>query len=282
MCRNSAITGVVITCVVSALFMLSIPCFAADIPVTSTTPFQLMLGASVVQYMKTNAPETLAMLDGTRPWIILASAGPYIADAPPEWKAQYIIRFANEGDMEAQFAAGKIPSFVSWIMYDNEPHAFPVTPQNELADPPLYYDKAAKLVHSHGLLFMATAGLSGDASEKEKIVALASEYDAYDLQTQTGETTVPEFDEHIRSQSAKFRMRNPRIIICAGYGDFAAKRLLTPEEIIPFLASFPSNVPAWPNFGPHQPPGGKAIPGHYDYFIQVLKATLNAKPGLPL
>lgn len=273
-------------CAASLMLFNCLRCVSAERAVDTapapTTPFQFLIGESLVKYMMMKAPESVSLLNGTRPWIIMASAGPYAANAPAEWKPQYMIRFANEADMEAQFAAGKIPAFVSWIMYDNEPHAFPITPPNELAEPPLYYDKAAKLVHSHSLLFMATAGLSGDAQEKQKIVDLATEFDAYDLQTQTGETTVSEFDEHIRNQSAKFRARNPKILICAGFGDFAHKELLTPEEIVPFLVSMPSNVPVWPNFGPHEPPGKEPIPGHYDYFVKVLEATVNMKPGAPL
>jgi hypothetical protein len=270
----------------SLVIVTGLCCVAADrtpdVAPVARTPFQFVIGESLVKYMMTKAPESVALLNGTHPWIIMASAGPYTESAPPEWKPQYMIRFANEGDMEAQFAAGKIPSFVSWVMYDNEPHAFPSTPPNELEDPPLYYDKAAKLIHGRKLLFMATAGLSGDAQEKQRIVDLSPEFDAYDLQTQTGETTVSEFDEHIRNQSAKFRARNPKIIICAGFGDFAHKELLTPEEIVPFLVSMPSNVPVWPNFGPHEPPGKEPIPGHYDYFIKVLESTANMKAGPPL
>jgi len=244
----------------------------------------MLLGESVVNYMQSSAPAALPLLNGTSPWIILESTdSPYPGQiAPAAWNAQYMVRFASYATMASQFSANAIPGYVTWIMYDNEPNASPTTPANELADPPLYYQMAATLVHGAGLKFFATAGLSGTSAQNATLQSQAAMYDAYDVQSQTGETTVSSFDQSIQSTADKFLAYHTSMIITAGYGDYANQQLLTASQIDPYLASFPSNVAAWANFGPHTPSGLPSIPAHYDYFVQTLQDSLSETPSAPL
>ena len=250
----------------------------------TTTPYQMLIGESVVTYMQANSPSALPLLNGTKPWIILDSGdSPYPGQfAPAAWNAQYMIRFASFATMASQFASNSIPGYVTWIMYDNEPNASPTTPANELANPPLYYQMAAALVHGAGLKFFATAGLSGTTSQNDAMHSQAALYDAYDIQSQTGESTVAAFDASIKSSADMFLMYNPSLIIAAGYGDYANQQLLTPAQIDPFLDSFTSNVAAWANFGPHTPTGAPSIPAEYGYFVQTLEDSLTETPVAPL
>ncbi len=280
---------------------------------TSTTPFRFIIGQPQVDYLNgvavtnpppTPDPGTIALLNGTKPYLLLTTLNPgngYPASdctgaaqiAPPGWQAIYMIRFTSEAEEEAQFAAGGVPACITWIMYDNEPNTLPPTPANELVDPPTYMLRAAYTAHLHGKLFMGTAGDSVPAL-RPILYSYASQFDAYDEQIQTGECpNVATYVAHMVELAADLQAYNPTITIAAGFGDAinadctaGGAGVLTyvpPSYVAPYLAAFPSNVPAWGNFGPKLPAeGGSGTPAMYGDWSTIVRQTVNTAARTPL
>jgi hypothetical protein len=277
------------------------------------TAFRFIVGQPQVLYLDgineggpapTPDPGTIALLDGTKPLVLLTTATPgtgYSATtcsgpaplAPLAWQGVYMIRFTSEAEEEAQFAAGGVPACVSWIMYDNEQNTEPPTPPNELTDPPTYMLRAAYVAHAHGKRFMATAGDSVPAL-RETLYSFASQYDAYDEQIQTSECpSVASFVSHLVEMASNFQRYNRNIAIAAGFGDAIESPCIPggtgpltyvpPSYVSKYLDAFPSNVTAWGNYGPKTPQNnGNGMPAYYGDWSTVVHYSLSAPPRTPL
>jgi hypothetical protein len=228
-------------------------------------------------------PSAAALLNGTHPIVILTGQDPpyhmTAPAAPPAWGASYLIRFTSEADMQAVFAAGGIPSFVGWIMYDNEPATEPPTPPSELPpnDPGPFYAAAAQLAHANGKSFAATAGFSGTAKDTQDVYDTATGWDLFAIQNQTGENDVATYDRAIVDQTARAWAVNPAVAFSSGIGDYAGGGLVLTPETDAAMVTIPSNGLVWLNFGPH--PG---LPERDDLAIDAIETTAGMPRAAPL
>jgi hypothetical protein len=224
------------------------------------------------------------LLDGTKPIIILTGQDPpYDVSAPfapAAWDATYMIRFASEADMQSVFTANGIPSFVAWVMYDNEPDAQPPTPPDEQPpnDPAPYYAAGAKLAHANGKLFAATAGLNGTAAQTQDVYNTSTAWDFYAVQTQTGELNLKQFDANIVNTMDSIWAVNPAVPFSAGVGDYANGQLVNASQIDPAMESIPSNGSVWMNFGPN----AASTTARYDIAASVIENTVGQSRAAPI
>lgn len=240
------------------------------------TPYRFLFGESLADTLSAN-PAYSAWLNGTHPIVILTGQGPFDVSqpfAPAAWGATYMIRFTSEEQMQAEFAAGEIPAFVQWVMYDNEPETLPPTPPNELPpnDPAPYYAAGASVAHANGKLFAATAGLSGSAAQTQAVFDTATAWDFYGVQTQTGELDLEQFHNNIVNTMYRVWAVNPNVPFSAGVGDYASGGLAQASQIVPALEAIPNNALVWLNFGPNP----VSNIGRYDIAIALIQATLTA------
>ncbi len=249
----------------------------------TTTRYRLLLGEYLTRSLAAD-PVARPLLDGTSPIVILTGQDPPFdvsqPFAPPAWNASYMIRFTSEADLASVIASHGIPSFVTWIMYDNEPATLPPTPATELPpnDPAPFYAAAGPLVHAAGMRFAATAGLSGTSQQQQDVFDTATSWDLYGVQSQTGELDLTQFDRNIANTMASVWAVNPTVAFSAGVGDYANGGLALAPAIVPAMASVPANALVWMNFGPH--PDGVAE--RDDIAIQVLEDTTLLPRAAPL
>jgi len=267
---------------------------------TAKTPYQMLLPDDAITSMLSNCTNTqLGYLNGSKPFVIMQETEePYSATAPDSisisgWSPQYLIRFYSEEDMAIQFSNNEIPSYVTWIMYDNEANITPPTPTIEQNNVAQYVNAAATLVHSKGLKLLFTGGLA-QASQKSAVWATASSLDAYDLQTQTDEDTNygPPSDYWTSSESiaANFlanKGSNSSFAFTAGFGNWDGTNILPVSEIERNIESLPTggnpsnsylesstNIPIWANFGPHG-----SNPSNYPELCAILSDTITMPPA---
>jgi hypothetical protein len=165
-------------------------------------------------------------------------------------------------------------------LYDNEPHAEATTPPDELPpnNPAPYFAAGAKLAHSNGKFFAATAGLSGTPAQTQDVYNTATGWDLYAVQTQEGELNVQSFDSQIVQTMDRVWAVNPAVPFCAGVGDNADGTLAQASQIDPAMVSIPSNGTVWMNFGAN----AASTTARDDIAITVIENTANQKRAAPL
>ncbi|MHB8355072.1 MAG: hypothetical protein ACYDDQ_00065 [Vulcanimicrobiaceae bacterium] len=162
----------------------------------------------------------------TKPFIIQVRNAPVAL--PPTWGAIPVQVFPSYAALKRAFDANSVPPTVRAILYDNE--AWKFTPSEEQRNFAQYNEKAAELVHRHGLLFISTPavdlirvlapnerGKRYDAFLHLGVVSAAARYaDVVGIQAQGSERAVDKYSSFVRSAAAQARAANPKVIVLAG------------------------------------------------------------------
>ncbi len=273
--RNSAIA------MRAALSIVAIG--SSAIPAAASGHYQYLLGEPCVSAIVAD-PVANAALDGTQPYINIGTVksppgSPAAFPArppsvPPAWHAIFIYRWASERQMEVDMP--HVPSWIAGCMYDNEKAQMePMTPTDETAAPVPFYAKAAALCHKAGKLFIASAGLGRGPGAQNDTFSTANQWDAYSMQTQTGETDLAHFSKAIAFFARRVRASNPNAKLIVGVGDFAHGTLVSASGIEAAIQAVPPGMAIWMNFGRHAGPMCRdssvcPIPPRPDLLVRVI------------
>ena len=143
---------------------------------------------------------------------------------------------------ESQFAsdvnAGKIPSYVKAILYDNEPWKF--TPSAEKQDPALYYKRAFSLAHAHGYVLIA-------APVPNKIdPSIATYADVIDVQAQYAQATTTKYLSAVEPIIKQIQKSNPKVVILSGLSTNPTAGDPTSQQLLSIVkATFPKLTSGW-------------------------------------
>jgi hypothetical protein len=148
--------------------------------------------------------------------------------------------FGSYRAIQQAFKNGTLPGNYKAVMYDNE--RWPATPLNEQQHPVHYMQLTARLLHRHGMLYIATPAPdlmwavsrpanSYDAFLKARIPAAAAKCaDILDLQAQVKETNLAAYTAFVRAAAEQARAANPHIKVVVG--------IRTNPGALPMIAAF--------------------------------------------
>jgi hypothetical protein len=140
--------------------------------------------------------------------------------------------FTSEASIATAISNKTIQSGTKAILYDNEPWS--LTPAHESADPLSYYQKAATLVHAAGYLFIGTPV----SRTNPNIAAQIAPYvDVLDIQAQSDQVTITEYDNHVLPNAQKARAANSKVIILSGLSTNPPAGIPTVNQLLNDAAS---------------------------------------------
>lgn len=171
-------------------------------------------------------PTAVRFFSGAKPYVIQVRDSP--VSLPSAWDAVLVQVFPSYAEMKRAFDTGSVRSDVRAILYDNE--AWEFTPGDEQRSFAEYNEKAAALVHSHGLTFISTPAtdlvriLAPNSTEKRYdaflrlgIIGVAARYaDVVDIQAQGSEMGVGRYASFVSAAAAQARAANPNVQVLAG------------------------------------------------------------------
>jgi hypothetical protein len=151
--------------------------------------------------------------------------------------------FQSYSAIRAAFTDGRLPGHFKAVMYDNE--GWPYTPLNEKQDPAKYERLVARLLHRHGLLYIATPGASltrfsgtlvnNNVQETylvRDIAGITARYaDVLDIQSQILQPNIGAFTSFVRTAARQARAVNPRIKIYIGIGTGPEGQFVTARDL---------------------------------------------------
>jgi hypothetical protein len=199
--------------------------------------------------------------------------------------ATYVMDFHNAQQMLQAVAAGKIPSYIKLLLFDDE--KWPSTPVVQQEQPFTYETEAEAVAHQHGLGFVFTpaANLStvlnpsySSATKYDGYTALgiasqgAAHADVLEIQSQQDEGTSG-FVSFVSSTVSQAQAANPHTLVMAGLTTAAPRLAITPQILLnaytatrPLVSGYWLNIPGGQG-GPHNPQVGVA-------FLQALAPQL--------
>jgi hypothetical protein len=136
------------------------------------------------------------------------------------------IAFGSYRDIVSAFSSGLLPGKFEAVIYDNEHWAY--TPLAEQQDPAYYEQQTARLLHAHGLAYIAApapdlmwaVGRPSDSYRAflaANMAASAARYaDIYDIQAQQQEDNLPYFTWFVTAAATQARAANPHVKIFVG------------------------------------------------------------------
>ncbi|HTV73665.1 MAG TPA: hypothetical protein VME66_08190 [Candidatus Acidoferrales bacterium] len=190
--------------------------------------------------------------EGTQPLAIRRQGEALLL--PDAWGAQEVRSFTSYRAIAAAFANGTIGSGVRAILYDNEAWTF--TPRDEQRQCVEFAQRAAQLVHSHGLLFIATPAVdlvraydpmfSGKRYDRFLqlgiIGGVARFADIVDIQAQGSERSVATYSAFVRAAAAQARAANPRVRVFAGISTNPNGQSVTADQILGAIRATSADV----------------------------------------
>ena len=143
---------------------------------SSTRPYWILEKFSVSPLLDAGLSESMlaAYFDNPQTFLIVKSANP--AKDPLLPNATYVMSFADYQQMVDAISSGSIPSYIKWILYDDE--KWPSTPVAQQQQPFTYEAEAETVAHEHGLglIFTPAANLTTVLSTA---YSNATKYDGY-------------------------------------------------------------------------------------------------------
>lgn len=146
---------------------------------------------------------------------------------PQGWDAIPTVIYPSYRGLESAFANRSILPGVRAVVYDNE--NWQSTPRDEQRDPARFEMLAAKLIHGHGLLYIAAPAVDlvdvlepGSGPVFPRYLALniaadaARHADAVVIQAQGSEDEVSKFAGFVSAAATQARSVNPHVIVLAG------------------------------------------------------------------
>jgi hypothetical protein len=150
----------------------------------------------------------------------------YIYGEPPAAIGLATAWYSSYAQIVAGFETGALPGRYKAVIYDNE--RWPATPTREQKDPAYYEKLVARLLHKHGLIYIAapTPDLmwaiarprdSYTAYLERNVAGDAARYaDVIDIQGQVRETNLQEFKGFVTSAVRQARKANPHVTVLIG------------------------------------------------------------------
>jgi hypothetical protein len=151
--------------------------------------------------------------------------------------------FQSYQAIRAAFADGTLPGGFKAVMYDNE--GWPFTPPAEQRNPARYERLVARLLHRHGLLYIATPGASltrasgtmiNNNNQETYLVrdlaGLTARYaNILDIQSQILQPDIGAFTSFVRVAARQARAVNPRIKVYVGIATGPEGELVTAQNL---------------------------------------------------
>lgn len=160
--------------------------------------------------------------------------------------------FTNEANLARAIAKKTIKPDTKAILYDNE--HWPLTPSNEQANPLLYYQKAAALIHASGYIFIGTPVSKTDPAIDDQI---APYVDVLDIQSQYDQAAMNAYTSHVLPIAQAARKTNAKLIILSGLSTNPPAGIPTVQQLVDDAQAVNSVVQGyWLNI----PAPGKACP----------------------
>lgn len=135
--------------------------------------------------------------------------------------------YTSYASIKAAFRDGRLPGGYRAVIYDNE--RWQLTPVIEQAHPQRYERLVAKLLHQHGLIYIATPapdltwatgnpGQDSYAAYLQRDIAgtAARNANVIDIQAQVRETSLSNFTSFVTTAVQQARAFNPRIRVLIG------------------------------------------------------------------
>ena len=167
-----------------------------------------------------------AYFDNPQTFLIVKSANP--AKDPLLPNATYVMSFADYQQMVDAISSGSIPSYIKWVLYDDE--KWPSTPVAQQQQPFTYEAEAQTVAHEHGLglIFTPAANLTtvlstaySNATKYDGYTGLgiasqaAPHADVLEIQAQQDESA-PGFNSFVSSVVSQAQATNQRALIMVG------------------------------------------------------------------
>ena len=222
-----------------------------------------LLGAGLSQSMLQayfNNPQTFLIVKSTDP-----SKDPLLP------AASYVMDFHNSQEMMSSIASGSIPSYIKWLLYDDE--KWPSTPVAQQEQPFTYEAEAETVAHQHGLGFVFTPA-ANLATVLSPAYSNATKYDGYtglgiasqgaahadvlEIQAQQDEGTSG-FNTFVSTAVSQAQAANPRALVLVGLTTSAPGQAVTPQLLLndyattrPLVSGYWLNIPGGQG-GPRDP-----------------------------
>lgn len=185
----------------------------------------LLTGSAISQLTSSGASHQLisTAFSNSRSYVI-SNKSPYSIGIPTATYDSYT-------GIKQAFASRQLPGHYKAVIYDNE--SWSQTPAAQQRDPARYERLVARLLHAHGLLYIATPAMdlvkvlspamaTNKASQKsaylsDSIAGSAARYaNIIDIQAQRLQPDTASYASFVKSAAAQARQANPRIIVLAG------------------------------------------------------------------
>jgi hypothetical protein len=211
-------------------------------------------------------PEASHVVENTRPFVIMRSNGFLI---PSNWNAIPIVSFQSFSAITNALERSTLAPAVKGIMYDYEKWRF--TPEEEQRNPAGYVERAADLVHAHGLLFLTAPAVNLvtiqapegrnqllDTYLRLGIAADAARYaDVIDIQAQRAEANTEVYANFVRQAAGQARQANPKVLVFAGVSTNPIGQHVTADDILRAISAtrdivdgYWLNIPAKNEYSP--------------------------------
>ncbi len=237
----------------------------------STKPYWLLEKFSIQPLLGAGLSRTLfqAYFNNARTFVIVKLADPGKDPLLPD--ASYVMSFAGYQQLANAISSGSIPSYVKFVLYDNE--MWPATPPGQQQQPFDYEAQADALAHQHGLglIFTPAANLSmvlspvySNATKFPGYTSLgiasqaAPHTDVLEIQAQQDEGNSG-FTAFVSSAASQAQAANPRALIMAGLTTAAPHQVVTPQLLLsdydatrPLVSGYWLNIPGGAG-GPRDP-----------------------------
>lgn len=227
---------------ITALFALAAAAGTAAVHAQSVKPLRWIINGPALQTFTTD-PSAVRFFAGTRPFVIEGKHEDGVTP-PAAWNAIRVQVYPSYASMARAFADNTVPAGVGAVLYDNE--AWQFTPADEQKNFAQYNQKAAALVHSHGLLFISTPAVDlvrvlapGTRGRRYQqflqlnIPADAARYaDVVDIQAQGSEMATSKFAGFVRAAANQARSANPKVLVFAGISTNPSGHHVDSDEIL--------------------------------------------------
>ncbi len=195
---------------------------------------------------------------------------------PAGYRAMPTASFRSYADLKKAIESGRLPKEVKAVLWD--PESWQFTPPEEQHDIARFDKLAADLVHSRGLIFIATPAtdltrvLSPQVKSNryDEFVRLgiardAARYaDIYEIQAQGSLGNLALYTRFVKAAAAQARAANPKVTVFAGLSTNPSGKHVTPKDLFDavratrgvvagYWLNIPGGGPACPRCGVAQP-----------------------------
>jgi hypothetical protein len=198
--------------------------------------------------------------------------------------------FQNEKQLETAINAGTLPPSTRAVIYDDE--AWSLTPLNQQQHPDYWYQRAANLAHSVGLMFIATPGTDlanvvnpgTDPSWQRFLAAgivgpIAQNSDIYEVQAQALEAKPSTYESYVSQVANQAQAANPAgITMMAGLSTNPSGTVQPAPVLLAAAQASENDVRGW---WLNDPGSGRPCPPCSGPYPQTVVGFLNGLASPP-